>query len=98
MADYFEGQQIPLEASIDNTALDLSSGSPTVRIYYKDPNGKKGYFTGSVSGTQLILYTMTTSESKAGKWEFQGWADWGSGQIIWGKKKTLVIGENLANG
>lgn len=53
-------------------------GSATVkRILFTKPNGSKGYWNGTVSGTSLTYQTTEGDIDQAGLWKFQAYIEVG---------------------
>jgi hypothetical protein len=69
-----------------DTGLDLTSATVT-RILYKKPNGVKGYFTATKSGTSLTYQCSNADLDVSGNWQFQAYVEIGGlkgfGDFIW---------------
>lgn len=85
---YHVGQSYP--PLIVDTELDISSGT-SFAILYKKPSGEKGRWTGTLSGTTEIQYTLSAGDlDEGGKWQVQAYAIVG-GKAAYGEKATLVV-------
>jgi hypothetical protein len=66
------------------------------RVYYKKPDGTKGYLTPTISGTTMVA-TVTPSinplTGRAGKWSFYPYVE-GSGTIVYrGETDHVIVSE-----
>lgn len=66
---FIEGSTRDLK--IETSYTDFS-GATSVKIYYVKPSGLKGFWNGTISGTQAV-YTMVPADStgEVGPWQFQ---------------------------
>ena len=54
-----------------DVGVDISSGS-AYKIVYRKPSGATGVWTGSLSGTTAVTYTVLTGDfDEEGDWKFQ---------------------------
>lgn len=72
MPNYFVGQSYP--KIVVDTNFDISTATE-LRILYKKPSGKKGFWPGTLNGTDAIEYEFEDGDiDQAGKWELQAFA------------------------
>lgn len=71
MSHVFKTQTL-LTITVETGYASLA-GASTTRILYKDPNGKTGYFDGTVSGTTLTYQLQAGDIDRAGVWGFQSY-------------------------
>lgn len=73
------------------TNVTISDAS-TFRIYYKKPNKSQGYWTGSISGTTAVTYTIPAGTlNKAGPWVVKAWVQYAGGATYQGDPAPFQV-------
>lgn len=63
-----------LTITVETGYSNLASAT-VKRILFTKPNGSKGYFPGTVSGTTLTYQTTNSDIDQAGLWKFQAYIE-----------------------
>ena len=64
------GLQLKLNTGVDITSATVSN------VHYRKPSGATGSFTGAVTGTYYVSYTLQTNDiDEMGEWEFQSYVE-----------------------
>ena len=58
-----------------NTGVDITSAT-VANVHYRKPSGATGSFTGAVTGTYYVSYTLQDGDiDEQGEWEFQSYVE-----------------------
>jgi hypothetical protein len=88
MSKLFQYQSNAVISIDTQTAL---GGASVTRILYKKPNGLKGFWPATISGTVMSYSPADTDLDQAGEWELQAYAE------IAGKKAYGAIIKEFIN-
>jgi hypothetical protein len=89
----YKNQSYTLTLDTDST-LDLT-GATYTRILYEKPDGTKGYWDATVSGTKLSFDISSTVNDQEKLWKFQSYVEFASGKKYFGKIVEQIILNNL---
>ena len=77
-----------------NTATDISALT-AARLLYRKPDGTKGEWAATLSGTDSVEYTVIAGDiDMVGSWELQAAVEFATGQW-YSVTDTMSVGKNL---